>query len=384
MRFTLGMTQIQKSRPVQVAERTPVRFTSGDFECAAWHYPGTNGACVVMAGGMAVPKEPGTDRFARKFHQAGFSVLAFDYRRFGESGGQPRQVMRIREQLEDWDAAIACACGLPEVAEDLVSVWGFSFSGGHVLAVASRNPRVAAAIAQTPTADGQAATRNALRYQNPTAALRLTGLGLLDTIKSWFSASPILVPLAGDRGTVAMLTTPDSGQGDEALDPAGEYVDWQRTVAARSAVRAGFYRPGQRASKIKCPLLVVVADDDQSALAGPAIRVAKKAPDAELARVEGGHYAPFLAAHDRVVSTELDFLHRRLRLRSPAKEHDAIQEPTIHNEPAVRPTSGTHRSVDTAHRGVEGVGVVESPATTSTPARRRRAGSRTRARTGCF
>ena len=33
------------------APRTEVRFPSGDTHCAAWHYPGTNGACVVMAGG---------------------------------------------------------------------------------------------------------------------------------------------------------------------------------------------------------------------------------------------------------------------------------------------------------------------------------------------
>jgi hypothetical protein len=41
-------------------ERQKVRFVSGDNECVAWHYPGTNGACVVMAGGGGVTKEPGT------------------------------------------------------------------------------------------------------------------------------------------------------------------------------------------------------------------------------------------------------------------------------------------------------------------------------------
>ena len=73
-------------------ERVKVRFASGDAECVAWHYLGTNGACVVMAGGGAVTKEPGTDLFAKRFNEAGFSVLAFDYRRLGGSGGRPRQV----------------------------------------------------------------------------------------------------------------------------------------------------------------------------------------------------------------------------------------------------------------------------------------------------
>src|SRR3954466_9014054 len=90
-------------------DRQKVWFTSGADRCAAWHYRGTTGAVVVMAGGFAVPKEPGTDRFAAAFHAAGFSVLAFDYRRIGESGGEPRQVVRMRDQLADWDAAIEYA-----------------------------------------------------------------------------------------------------------------------------------------------------------------------------------------------------------------------------------------------------------------------------------
>ena len=48
-----------------------------------------------MSGGFAVTKEPGTDLFARRFNEAGFGVLAFDYRNIGESGGQPRQVQRV-------------------------------------------------------------------------------------------------------------------------------------------------------------------------------------------------------------------------------------------------------------------------------------------------
>ena len=79
-----------------LTEREKVRFISGDTECAAWHYPGTSGACVIMAGGGAVTKEPGTDLFAKRFHEAGFAVLAFDYRRLGgerraTAPGRPHQ-----------------------------------------------------------------------------------------------------------------------------------------------------------------------------------------------------------------------------------------------------------------------------------------------------
>ena len=51
----------RQHRRRDLVDRKKVRFVSGDTECAAWYYAGTNGACVIMAGGFAVTKEPGTD-----------------------------------------------------------------------------------------------------------------------------------------------------------------------------------------------------------------------------------------------------------------------------------------------------------------------------------
>jgi uncharacterized protein len=293
-------------------QREKVRFGSADTECAAWHYPGSNGACVIMAGGFAVTKEPGTDLFAKRFHDAGFAVLAFDYRRIGDSGGQPRQVLPIRDQLADWQAAIAFAPTLPGVDPTRLAVWAFSASGGHVFRVAARNPQLAAAIAQTPNADGLAGARNAARHQKPLALLRLTGRCILDVLGGPVGRRPLLVPLAGKPGTVAVLTTPDALDGDRALNPDNRYPDWQQAVAARSALRLGFYRPGRDASRVRCPLLVLVCDQDQSALAEPAIHAAQRAPRGELVRMPGGHYEPFLGGHEQAVEAEISFLRRHL------------------------------------------------------------------------
>src|SRR4051795_5384528 len=132
------------------AQRTAVRFPSGDTECAAWHYPGTDGGCVVMGSGFGVTKEPGTDAFARRFHDAGFSVLAFDHRGFGDSGGLPRQVVRIRGQLGDWEAALLAAARLPEVDPARIAAWGFSTGGGPLLRVGARPPGLASPGPPTP------------------------------------------------------------------------------------------------------------------------------------------------------------------------------------------------------------------------------------------
>jgi predicted alpha/beta hydrolase len=297
-------------------QREKVRFDSVGTECVAWHYPGTNGACLVMAGGFGVTKEPGTDLFANRFQEAGFGVLAFDYRHQGESGGLPRQVTRVGEQLADWHAAVGFARTLPGVDPARVGSWGFSASGGHVFLVAAQDPRLAAAIAQTPNADGPATARNAARHQKPFTMLRFAGRGILDGLGSLAGLRPRLVALAGPPGTVALLTTPDSLDGERALR-AERYPDWEQTAAARSALRMTLYRPGRAAARVRCPLLVVVADQDRSALAEPAVAAVGRAPRGELVRVPGGHYAPFLDEHEHVVEAEVSFL--RQHLLAPAR-----------------------------------------------------------------
>jgi len=297
------------------AQREKITFRSGTDDCAAWHYQGSNGACVVMAGGAGVTKEPATDRFAARFHAAGYSVLAFDHRHFGESGGTPRQVLRIREQLADWEAALDCAASLPGVASGKVAAWGFSLAAGHLLRLAARpadQHRLAAVIAQAPLADGAVSSPRALGHETPGVLARFPLIALRDAVRGLAGREPLVVPLAGPRGAVAMLTTPDAADGDRALNPGNAYPQWRQTIAARSVLPLALYRPGRTASRISCPLLAVVSTRDQSVLAKPALKAARRAPRGEVLEIDGAHYAAFLDQHETVVAAELDFLRRHL------------------------------------------------------------------------
>ncbi|MBF9069479.1 alpha/beta hydrolase [Streptacidiphilus fuscans] len=297
---------------LESVQREKVRFSSGGEECAAWFYPGTNGACVVMAGGFAVPKEPGTDRFARRFQQAGFSALGFDYRRLGESGGTPRLVLGMRDHVADWLAAIAYVRTLPGVDPDRVGLWGFSASGGLVMEVVARCPEVAAVVAQSANVGGLAAARAPARYQKPGAMLRLLGRGVRDALGGLVGREPLLVPLAGAPGTVALLSTPDGWVVPHPLDPDGRYSQWRQAVAARSALAMPLHRSGSAAARVRCPLLAVVCDQDRTAPPEATIAAVERAPRGEVVSVPGGHYAPFLDAHEQAVREELAFLERHL------------------------------------------------------------------------
>lgn len=293
-------------------DRREVRFPSGGTDCAAWLYPGTNGACVVMAAGFGVTKEPGTDPFARRFAAAGYSVLAFDYRHLGDSGGEPRQLVRLRRQLADWSAAIRCARQLTGVGPDRIAIWGFSVSGGHVFRVAARTPGLGAAIAHAPLADGLACTRDAIRLTPAWIVLRIHAAALRDTVRGLLGRERLLIPLTGPRGTVASLTTEDAQNGPHALNPGNRYPSWRQEVAASSALRIGYYRPGRDAVKVVAPLLVLAYDNDGVAPPGQAVRAAKRAPRGEIVRQPGGHYDGYMAGHARAVEEILTFLDRHV------------------------------------------------------------------------
>ena len=90
--------------------------------------------------------------YAERFAEAGLAALLFDYRHFGASGGEPRQLLDIGRQLEDWRTAIAYARGLDGI--ERVGLFGSSFGGGHAIELAATEPGVAAVVAQCPMTDG--------------------------------------------------------------------------------------------------------------------------------------------------------------------------------------------------------------------------------------
>jgi dienelactone hydrolase len=291
-----------------MAERTEIRFPSGDAECAAWLYlpEGTGRAPVVVMGhGLGAVREMRLDAYAERFVAAGYACLVFDYRHFGASGGEPRQLLSVSHQLEDWKAAIACAQGRPELDGDRVVLWGSSFGGGHVIATAAEVP-VAAAIVQCPYTDGLA---SALAVPPRTTA-RLLPLAIRDVIAARRGGPPVMVKLAGEPGEVALMSAPDVMPGFSALVPEG--FELHNEVAARIGLEILRYRPGRRAPRVTCPLHVTVCGKDSVAPARSATRYLNKAPRAEVVHRPIGHFEVYTQEFEGVVADQVAFLLRHV------------------------------------------------------------------------
>ncbi len=92
--------------------REETSFLSDGTRCAATIFrpegAGTSATpAVVMAHGFGSPRALRLYAYAERFAAAGYAVVVFDYRGFGDSEGEPRQLLDISMQHDDWIAALA-------------------------------------------------------------------------------------------------------------------------------------------------------------------------------------------------------------------------------------------------------------------------------------
>src|SRR5436190_22868276 len=289
--------------------RLDVAFPSSDDECRAWQFTpdAERPPRVILGHGLGGTRETGIEPYAERFADAGIAALVFTYRHFGDSGGQPRQLLDIERQLGDWAAALAYARSLDGIDHERIALWGTSFAGGHVIETAARDGAVAAVVSQCPFTDGLAATRAA----SPRSLARAVVPALRDELAHLRRKPPVLVALVGPDGSAALMTSPDSESGYRALVPPG--VHFENGVSARFINRVGLYRPGRSARKVNAPILFCLCNADAVAPAETALRYAATAPRGEVKRYPVGHFDIYRGEpFEHAVRDQTEFLARRL------------------------------------------------------------------------
>jgi fermentation-respiration switch protein FrsA (DUF1100 family) len=291
--------------------RHDVSFASGDATCAAWLYlpTGVTSPPVVILGhGLGATREMRLDAYAERFAEAGIAAFAFTYRHFGDSGGQPRQLLSIKRQLADWDAAIAHIKSRDDVDRNRIAVWGSSFGGGHAITVASRHPELVAAVSQCPFTDGLAS----MRALGPVGSLKLMPSVGRDVMAMTLRKAPVTVPLAAPPGSLAVMNAPDALLGYRALVPeGGTFVN---EAAARFIPTGAMYRPGRSARKVTMPILFCVSNTDSVTPPEQTLRYAKAARKSEVKTYDAGHFDFYLGdAFEEIVGDQVEFLTRHLQ-----------------------------------------------------------------------
>jgi dienelactone hydrolase len=200
---------------------------------------------ILLCHGWGGTKEHLNATYAPWFSKAGFVVLAFDYRGWGESDakldplGEPptpdengevtlraravRDVVDPFDQLRDIQNCLDWLVTEPHVDAERVGLWGTSYGGGHVCFMAAHDPRVKAIVAQVSA-------------QQPAEALVAAGIGQQ-------RAS------ARARGEIGP-TPPD----EDAVEGLGGRPDLAKMI---------HYRPIATADHVRVPTLVIDAEEEE-------------------------------------------------------------------------------------------------------------------------
>jgi fermentation-respiration switch protein FrsA (DUF1100 family) len=310
---------LSESSARETSDQTPESRKETSFEVAgmtvsAWLYlpkdPSAPVPCIVLNTGFGGTKDMILESYALRFQEAGFAVLTYDYRHFGDSEGQPRQMYLVRSQLEDCRGAISYTRSLKEIDPDRIALWGTSAGGGYGLAIASQDKRIACVCAQCAGLDSHRDGKMALKREGIGFLLRLFMHAQRDKGRSWFGLSAHKIPIVGKPGTLAMLIAPGAFEAYAGLVS----TSFINEVCPRAILTTHGYNPINNAKEVQCPVLIQICEKDNLVSMESALETAKILGDhAEVKRYPIGHFDIYWGEHfERSVADQVEFFKRHL------------------------------------------------------------------------
>ena len=123
----------------------------------------TRNPAIIVGHPMGAVKEQSANLYAQKLADQGFVTLTLDLSFWGESEGQPRNVVAPDIYAEDFSAAVDFLGTRPFVDRERIGALGICGSGSFVISAAKLDPRMKA-IATVSMYDMGAVNRNGLKH----------------------------------------------------------------------------------------------------------------------------------------------------------------------------------------------------------------------------
>ncbi|MBU8934278.1 MAG: alpha/beta fold hydrolase [candidate division Zixibacteria bacterium] len=292
--------------------REDVSFQVKGTSVSAWLYlPGKLSApvpCIIMGHGFGGIKDMLLEQYAIRYQKAGYVVLTFDYRHFGESEGQPRQLFLIRYQLEDHEEAIKYARSRKEVDPARIALWGTSGGGGYGIVIAAKDKDIACVVSHCAGLDHKASMKMFRRTLGIRHLLRLIVHAQRDLMRSRLGLSPHKIPIVGKPGTMAFFPTSDAYDGYSKVG-SESFVN---EVCARIILRSHGFNPVKHIRNVSCPVLIQICDHDSLAPIGTETEEELR-KYAEVKRYPIGHFDIYIGSHfEKAVGDQLEFFKNHL------------------------------------------------------------------------
>ncbi|MGX7677487.1 alpha/beta hydrolase [Jatrophihabitans sp. DSM 45814] len=268
----------------------PISFYSNGYRVSGlWRTPdasvGPVRAIVQGPGWLGLKDAKLYVRYHEALTEAGFGVLVFDYRGFGDSEGD-QGVLSPSGQLQDLRNAVTYLTTRDDVVADAIGVFGTGGTGGgNAILLAAADDRIRAAVSQVPVADGRDWLHRMRQEHEWLAYLAdleqdgrdrvLTGKGRLVHPRE-----QIMIPTPERR------TTTVKSDVDERIPTA---------VTLGSAEEILEYRPIDAATGLRTPLMVIGVEGDATTPTDHAQRLydAAVGPKTLVMQRKTTHYAAY-------------------------------------------------------------------------------------------
>lgn len=295
---TQGISSFNRQMLTTAKIQQSVEFPCGKEICHGelWRPITTDGSdappVVVMAHGFALQYEWGLLPFAEEMIKNSMAVLLFDYRGFGLSTGQPRDIVNGTEHVNDYLAAVDFVKTQSQINTKKIALWGTSYSGGHVLVAAAKlkdESALRAVVSQVPFVDGLSSSFELSAGELTKATWQATR----DTTNQLLHRQPIYVPVVNDRGFAA-FNNPEDWLGYRSLIPL--QAQWPNRVAARIFRTLPTYRPIQAVKNIQVPTLILAGEKDTLIPVSGPRKAARLNSNVEYVEFLGAtHWAPYVS-----------------------------------------------------------------------------------------
>jgi uncharacterized protein len=264
-------------------------YSDGARIAASWRTPdsvdGPLRAVIQGPGWLGLRDAKLYVRYHEALTAAGFGVLVFDYRGFGDSEGD-RTRLSFAGQLTDLVNGVSYLAGRDDVDAERIGVFGSGGTGGgNAILLAAADPRIRAVVSQVPVADG-ADWLHRMRSEDEWLAF----LKALDDDRRERAATgkgrlvhpreEIMVPTTERRATKV------KGDVDGRIPTAV-------SLAAADEILA--YRPLDAAAGLTTPLLVIAVEGDATTPTDHAVRLyeAARGPRELIMQRHTTHYAAY-------------------------------------------------------------------------------------------
>lgn len=267
----------------------PVTFYSeGDEISALWRTPDAAGpyrAIVQGPGWLGLKDAKLYVRYHEALAAAGFGVLVFDFRGFGDSGGD-RGVLSPARQLQDLINAVTYLTTRDDVIADAIGTFGTGGTGGgNAVLLAGADPRVKAAVSQVPVADG-ADWLHRMRQEHEWLAF-LADLDEDRKLRVTTGSGRLVHP----REEI-MVPTPERRATNIKAD-VDDRIPTAISLSAAEEILA--YRPIDAAARLTTPLMVIGVEGDATTPTDHAERLyaAARGPRELIMQRHTTHYAAY-------------------------------------------------------------------------------------------